>query len=340
MPPIPPGDTQAATLSGGVRLRRLLVAFDGSDSSAAASAFALWLAGKADAEAGLVHVCPELKYAPHAAYTAPPDALQAAAEQRLAAIADWRRRLDAFREYAAADASVESIVVRGQPAGALLDEAAARDIDLILMGSTGVGWTRGALLGSVSSQVIEHAPCSVMVFREGQTSSPAHVQSIVVGLDGSAGAADALGLAAQLAAPLGARLVLLHAYEPSIALAPPTPDIRAEDAMSPARSGHPRSGEARPASRRRGRRGTGRRAHTAALVAACEQHDRRAGRGWSRARRLQRAAPRRHVAVGAQPRTMPGPRRATATEQLRGPTGRHLGVLPRRSGVKLIAAGR
>ena len=261
MPPIPPGDTQAATLSGGVRLRRLLVAFDGSDSSAAASAFALWLAGKADAEAGLVHVCPELKYAPHAAYTAPPDALQAAAEQRLAAIADWRRRLDAFREYAAADASVESIVVRGQPAGALLDEAAARDIDLILMGSTGVGRTRGALLGSVSSQVIEHAPCSVMVFREGQTSSPAHVQSIVVGLDGSAGAADALGLAAQLAAPLGARLGAAARLRAEHRLGPS--DARHPGRDAPARSGHPRSGEARPASRRRGRRGTGRRAHTA-----------------------------------------------------------------------------
>ena len=270
MTPVHPADTEAATLSSGVRLRRLLAAFDGSDSSAAACSFALRLAGKAHAEAALVHVCPELKYAPHPAYTAPPDALRAAAEQRLAAAAEWRRRLDAVREYAAAGASVESVVVRGQPAGALLQEASARDIDLILMGSTGVGWTRGALLGSVSSQVVDHAPCSVMLFREGQTSSPAHVQSIVVGLDGSAGAAEALGLAAQLATAFGARLVLLHAYEPSIALAPPTADIRAEmrrlgtDILQQARRTLPAGvevveelaeGHTRPA-----------------LVAACDQH--------------------------------------------------------------------
>ena len=104
----------------------------------------------------------------------------------------------------------------------------------------------------------------------GADEPPAHVQSIVVGLDGSAGAADALGLAAQLAAPLGARLVLLHAYEPSIALAPPTPDIRAEmrrlgaDILEAARRALPAGvevveelaeGHTRPA-----------------LVAACEQH--------------------------------------------------------------------
>lgn len=92
-------------------------------------------------------------------------------------------------EYAAADALVESLVVNGQPAAALLQEAAEHDIDLILMGSTGVGWVRGAVLGSVSSHVVEHARCSVMVFRAGRASSPAHVGSIVVGVDGSRGAA-------------------------------------------------------------------------------------------------------------------------------------------------------
>ena len=71
-------------------------------------------------------------------------------------------------------------------------------------------------------------PCSVMVFREGYPASPAHLRSVLVGLDGSRGSLDALAMAQELAAPLEARLVLCAAYPAGVAFAPPTGELRDE----------------------------------------------------------------------------------------------------------------
>jgi nucleotide-binding universal stress UspA family protein len=57
--------------------------------------------------------------------------------------------------------SIERTVVEDRPARALLD--AARDADLLVVGSRGRGGFKGLLLGSVSSQCVHHAPCPVVV---------------------------------------------------------------------------------------------------------------------------------------------------------------------------------
>lgn len=54
-------------------------------------------------------------------------------------------------------------VVENSPATALLH--AARDADLVVVGSFGHGAFAGLRLGSVSSQVAHHAPCSVLIVR-------------------------------------------------------------------------------------------------------------------------------------------------------------------------------
>jgi nucleotide-binding universal stress UspA family protein len=64
-------------------------------------------------------------------------------------------------------ATAEGLAVTGQvvhnhsPASAIL--AAAGDADLIVVGSRGHGGFPGLHLGSVSSQVIHHSPCAVLV---------------------------------------------------------------------------------------------------------------------------------------------------------------------------------
>ena len=59
-----------------------------------------------------------------------------------------------------------------------------------------------------------------MVFREGDTPAPAaHARTIVVGVDGSPSSREALDRAQALAVPLGARLLLVHAYDPHLPLA-------------------------------------------------------------------------------------------------------------------------
>ena len=208
-------------------LQRLVVGVDGSDASGAAVAFAIWLAGTAGADLTLLHSCPDLRLAEYAPHTADPAVLRAAAAHGVAETAEWWRRLRHLGDYAAEGACVQSRVVRGRPAAALLEAAAELDSDVILVGSHGVGSLRGRLLGSVSSQVVDHARCSVMVFHEGQASSPAHVASVVVGVDGSAGSAAAIVAGRSLALALDAKLVLAVAYESTTALAP-TAELRAE----------------------------------------------------------------------------------------------------------------
>lgn len=58
---------------------------------------------------------------------------------------------------------VEQLVAHGDPAAALL--AAARDADLLVVGSRGRGGFAGLLLGSVGAQVASHAKCTVMIVR-------------------------------------------------------------------------------------------------------------------------------------------------------------------------------
>ena len=84
------------------------------------------------------------------------------------------------------DRAVEGIVLRGRPATALVDEATRFGADLVMGGSRGHGTISRLLLGSVSAEVVDHAPCPVLVSR---TQS---IRRVIFATDGSApsGAAE------------------------------------------------------------------------------------------------------------------------------------------------------
>jgi nucleotide-binding universal stress UspA family protein len=81
---------------------------------------------------------------------------------------------------------IDTRVVRGRPASALLEEAIALQPDLIVIGSRGHGPLATVLLGSVSTEVVDHAPCPVLVARR----PSAH--RLIVGVDGSESAQRAV----------------------------------------------------------------------------------------------------------------------------------------------------
>jgi nucleotide-binding universal stress UspA family protein len=62
---------------------------------------------------------------------------------------------------------VTTSVVRGDARGKIVDVASKWKADLIVIGSHGRGGLGRFLMGSVSSAVVRHAPCSVHVVRIG-----------------------------------------------------------------------------------------------------------------------------------------------------------------------------
>lgn len=60
---------------------------------------------------------------------------------------------------------VHTEILEGPPAEAILDVAKTRKSDLIVMGSRGLGRLAGALLGSQSQKVVQHASCPVLIVR-------------------------------------------------------------------------------------------------------------------------------------------------------------------------------
>lgn len=119
--------------------------------------------------------------------------LQAAA-QRVLAEAEARARS------MAPDVEVTTKLVVAAPAPALLDQA--KDADLVVVGSRGLGGFAGLLIGSVGVKIAAHAPCPVVVVRPRSAGHP-HSSSgrVVVGVDGS----EISGLAVDFAFEVAAR---------------------------------------------------------------------------------------------------------------------------------------
>jgi nucleotide-binding universal stress UspA family protein len=62
------------------------------------------------------------------------------------------------------DVPVEAVIVEGSAGSVLVD--AARDADMLVVGSRGHGGFVASLLGSVSQQCAQHAACPVLIVRE------------------------------------------------------------------------------------------------------------------------------------------------------------------------------
>jgi nucleotide-binding universal stress UspA family protein len=96
----------------------------------------------------------------------------------------------ATRAFEAPGRRVEHLILRGRPAGAIIAEARARAVDLIVIGSRGRGPFQSMLLGSVSTEVVHGAPCPVFVARS------AGLRRVLFATDGSPASAPALEMLA------------------------------------------------------------------------------------------------------------------------------------------------
>lgn len=189
-------------------LKKLLVPLDRSSlaEQALGQAAALARAAHADIDLVLVHAP-----SPFAAYSAAPsnESEWNAEHEYLEATA---RELES-----GARVSATHTMMRGAPADLICSRA--RDADLVVMTSHGrTGFSR-AWLGSVADAVVRHSPAPVLILRPSEGSrprlaAPHPFKSVLVALDNSALALEAIGPAVDLARASNATLVLLHVVAP------------------------------------------------------------------------------------------------------------------------------
>jgi nucleotide-binding universal stress UspA family protein len=85
----------------------------------------------------------------------------------------------AARQLAGSGATIEREVMRGRAGSCVVEDATRFGADLIIIGSRGHGSIGSMLLGSVSAEVADHAPCPVLVARTPR------LTRIILGTDGS-----------------------------------------------------------------------------------------------------------------------------------------------------------
>jgi nucleotide-binding universal stress UspA family protein len=135
-------------------MRRIVVGFDGSEHARKALERAAELAGD-ETSIAVVSAADVKKFL--AGGTSPID--PADEEARATALDEAR----SFME----ERGIEAVFVRGtgNAADVILEEAEESGADLIIIGTRGNNVAKRLLLGTVSTNVVHHAPCDVLIVR-------------------------------------------------------------------------------------------------------------------------------------------------------------------------------
>ena len=137
-------------------IKKLLVAYDGSEQAGKAFDFALDIASKHSADIIVLSVVrpPE-----------PPEAVEM--EAVLESATDYyEEQFTALKEKARDQGIVPRFEVRvGHPADQIVHRANEESVDMIVMGHRGKSLVQRWLLGSVSKRVLSYAHCTVSIVR-------------------------------------------------------------------------------------------------------------------------------------------------------------------------------
>ncbi len=169
---------------------RILIAHDGSDGADQALDLVASVSWPPDSVFRIVHAIPDTREIRRRwaglildATVSLEDRLREEAGRVVQAAAD---------RLAHVDRTVEQQVVVGRAPQALVEDARGSASDLVVIGSRGLGPFATTLLGSVSAEVVDAAPCPVLVSRS------ARLRAIVLATDGSPCASHAERFLARL----------------------------------------------------------------------------------------------------------------------------------------------
>ncbi len=153
-------------------LKRILLPVDGSACSRNATSYALSLAQQTGAQVFAIHVS-----RPRWVQPVEEGSLETSADVVLKlqeeAAADTERLLGEVAEAAKqAGITLETCEMSGNPPRSIVQFAKQVAADLVVMGTHGRSGIARAVLGSVTEDVIRHAPCPVLVVRQTVVEKP------------------------------------------------------------------------------------------------------------------------------------------------------------------------
>ncbi len=142
----------------------ILVAIDGSEAATQALDMAIELAKKFDARLHMIHVVREMQLPADLQKFEEIETVRGTRQDVLNTIAE--QLVNQGRRLAESNGvdSVEIDIGTGDPANAIVGYAKRNKVDLIVLGSRGLGQVEGMLLGSVSRKVSNMAavPCLIV----------------------------------------------------------------------------------------------------------------------------------------------------------------------------------
>jgi nucleotide-binding universal stress UspA family protein len=137
----------------------ILVPVDGSDNSYRALDAALVLSEKLGSNITVIHVMEEIPITHIGSEKLLKELLEAYKKEN-------QDILSKCSEIASQKGlTINTFLLQGNPASVILDFSKKEKFDIVIMGSRGLAKFKELILGSVSSKIVHHSPCAVLLIR-------------------------------------------------------------------------------------------------------------------------------------------------------------------------------
>lgn len=192
---------------------KILVCTDGSASALEATRLGAEIARHLNAEALVLNVFDviytDAAYMGVWAMTIDQESLDRCAQAQREAVENLARH-----HFERAGVSYQFVQKQGHPVDCILDVAKRESVDLIVIGSRGLGGLKEFFLGSVSNGVLHHAPCPVLIARgDNAPEGTGEFRHVLLASDTSETANKATAAAVQIAQAFATSLTVLNVFE-------------------------------------------------------------------------------------------------------------------------------
>lgn len=133
---------------------KILVAFDGSESSKKALDMSIEIAKKFNSVIHLVSVIAQSDFAAIKN--------EAASTEESTFYQELQKKVIRSRK---CEVEIKPVLIYGHPANRIIEYIQSENFDLMVIGSRGLSGTQRFFLGSVSDELSHHSPCPVLIVR-------------------------------------------------------------------------------------------------------------------------------------------------------------------------------